>query len=272
MLKDDERNGKRYTTSQRQRISYGRYGDYRQRRFEEGGKYHLPRKHCIQHRDRSSSRNDSSRRYHDSKRRLRNQDRFTRQKRKYRERSSSRSLKYDHKRDRDRSRSPSSTGKKISIATNNTFTTTDCSPPIKRHGQFSDLPLEWWERDEDCKLAKEYHQDKIDRLWPSREDLVMQTTLAEEDTVLEPNMFPYATPKGIAHYTLWSYDDLSHSQIVDFVDSWLLERFPQVRRWQYDDNSGERSILLFHVHVFIEMDPFSFTPRPDMEYFPPHMV
>lgn len=190
MLKDDERNGKRYTTSQRQRISYGRYGDYRQRRFEEGGKYHLPRKHCIQHRDRSSSRNDSSRRYHDSKRRLRNQDRFTRQKRKYRERSSSRSLKYDHKRDRDRSRSPSSTGKKISIATNNTFTTTDCSPPVKRHGQFSDLPLEWWERDEDCKLAKEYHQDKIDRLWPSREDLVMQTTLAEEDTVLEPNMFP----------------------------------------------------------------------------------
>lgn len=61
-------------------------------------------------------------------------------------------------------------------------------------------------------------------------------------------------------------------KIVDFVDSWLLERFPQVRRWQYDDNSGERSILLFHVHVFIEMDPFSFTPRPDMEYFPPHMV
>jgi len=38
MLKDDERNGKRYTTSQRQRISYGRYGDYRQRRFEEGVK------------------------------------------------------------------------------------------------------------------------------------------------------------------------------------------------------------------------------------------
>lgn len=41
-------------------------------------------------------------------------------------------------------------------------------------------------------------------------------------------------------------------------------------RWQYDDNFGERSIDLFHVHVFVEMLPFSFTPRPGMEYFPPH--
>jgi hypothetical protein len=47
---------------------------------------------------------------------------------------------------------------------------------------------------------------------------------------------------------------------------------PQVRRWQYDDNLGERSILLFHVHVFIESNPFSFEPRPGMEYFPPHMT
>lgn len=60
-------------------------------------------------------------------------------------------------------------------------------------------------------------------------------------------------------------------QIIKFVDEWLLKHHPQVRRWQYDDNSGERSILLFHVHVFVEMDPFSFTPRPGLEYFPPHI-
>ena len=121
-------------------------------------------------------------------------------------------------------------------------------------------------------MAKEAHTDKIDYLWPSREDLVLETTLAEDDTVLEPNMFPYATPEGIAHYTLWSKRDLSHDEIVHFVDSWLSKHHPQVRRWQYDDNSGERSILLFHVHVFIEMVPFCFRPRPGMEYFPPHIA
>ena len=55
------------------------------------------------------------------------------------------------------------------------------------------------------------------------------------------------------------------------MDNWLREYFPQVRRWQYDDNSGERSINLFHVHVFIEMVPFSFEPRPGMLYLPPHV-
>lgn len=47
---------------------------------------------------------------------------------------------------------------------------------------------------------------------------------------------------------------------------------PRVRRWQYDDNSGERSIELFHVHVFIETLPFSFQPRPDHLYLPPHLL
>lgn len=47
---------------------------------------------------------------------------------------------------------------------------------------------------------------------------------------------------------------------------------PQVRRWQYDDNLGERSIELFHVHVFIELQPFTYTPRDGEEYFPPHAM
>jgi hypothetical protein len=59
---------------------------------------------------------------------------------------------------------------------------------------------------------------------------------------------------------------------VAFVDGWLHRHMPHVRRWQYDDNSGERSINLFHVHVFIETRPFSFTPREGCEYFPPHAV
>jgi hypothetical protein len=56
------------------------------------------------------------------------------------------------------------------------------------------------------------------------------------------------------------------------VDGWLHRHMPRVRRWQYDDNSGERSINLFHVHVFIETRPFSFAPREGYEYFPPHVV
>jgi hypothetical protein len=40
--------------------------------------------------------------------------------------------------------------------------------------------------------------------------------------------------------------------VIEFVDGWLEVSMPQVTRWQYDDNAGERSILLFHVHVFIE--------------------
>jgi hypothetical protein len=78
------------------------------------------------------------------------------------------------------------------------------------------------------------------------------------------------TPEGIAHYTLWGIHELSHHQIVSFVDRWLSRYHPHVRRWQYDDNSGDRSILLFHVHVFVEMKPYSFAPRPGLEYVPPH--
>lgn len=54
----------------------------------------------------------------------------------------------------------------------------------------SDLPLEWWERAEDCKEAKARHTARIDHICDSREDLVLKTTLWKEDTVLEPNMFP----------------------------------------------------------------------------------
>lgn len=61
-------------------------------------------------------------------------------------------------------------------------------------------------------------------------------------------------------------------QIVSFVDRWLYRHMPHVRRWQYDDNSGERSIDLFHVHVFIETAPFQYAPREGMLYIPPHAM
>lgn len=60
----------------------------------------------------------------------------------------------------------------------------------RRNPYYSPLPLEWWERSEGCKEAKLAHVDKIDWLCCNREFLVLQTTLLEQDTALEPNMFP----------------------------------------------------------------------------------
>ncbi len=55
---------------------------------------------------------------------------------------------------------------------------------------YSDLPLEWWEREEDCKTAKMQHMERVDNVCRSREDLVLLTTLWRDDITMEPNMFP----------------------------------------------------------------------------------
>jgi len=126
---------------------------------------------------------------------------------------------------------------------------------------YEPLPLEYWDRSDDCREAKVKHMDRIDEMFQKdRESVILHTTLWKEDTVLERNMFPYETPVGIEHYTLWSIHDLNHEQICSFVEDWLSRYFPQVRRWEYDDNSGDRSIELFHVHVFFETIPFSYIP------------
>lgn len=143
---------------------------------------------------------------------------------------------------------------------------------FERDPKFSYLPIEFWDRSEACREAKSRHVAKIDALCESREQLVLDTTLWKEDPTMEPNMFPYHTPVGVEHYTLWSRKELTKPEVIQFVDQWLNTHFPHVQRWQYDDNLGDRSIELFHVHVFIEMIPFSFTPEPGKEHLPPHMM
>ena len=68
------------------------------------------------------------------------------------------------------------------------------------------------------------------------------------------------TPYGVEHYTLWSRHNLTHSEICYYVDNWIDKRMPYVRRWNYDDNEGEKSIELFHVHVYIERIPYIYQP------------
>lgn len=54
-----------------------------------------------------------------------------------------------------------------------------------------DLPLEWWDRTEDCKDAKSLHMEKVDRAFDGdRVRLVLLTTLWQKEVALEPNMFP----------------------------------------------------------------------------------
>ncbi len=59
-----------------------------------------------------------------------------------------------------------------------------------RNPKYSFLPLEWWDRADDCKDAKSYHVAKVDSLCDSREQLVLDTTLWKNNIALEPNMFP----------------------------------------------------------------------------------
>ena len=66
---------------------------------------------------------------------------------------------------------------------------------------------------------------------------------------------------------------MTHIEICKFVNHWLLKNMPHVKRWEYDDNSGDRSIDLFHVHVFIETIPYSFQPKEtDQIYIPLHNI
>ena len=52
------------------------------------------------------------------------------------------------------------------------------------------LPMEYFDRSDDCKEAKLDHMDRIDRFCDSREYLVLNTTLWRRSTAMELNMFP----------------------------------------------------------------------------------
>lgn len=143
----------------------------------------------------------------------------------------------------------------------------------KYQSRYEILPITYWSRTEECLEAKHKHIEKIDHLCESRERLVLYTTLYNRRVALEKNMFPCKvscffdllslddTPYGIEHYTLWSRYDMSHEDICRYVDNWISRRMPHVRRWNYDDNAGDKSIELFHVHVYIETVPYAYQPK-----------
>jgi len=129
--------------------------------------------------------------------------------------------------------------------------------------------------DAEDETSGSYHAEDNSKMG-SREALILETTLAKDDIVLEPNFFPYDTPPGIEHWTLWSRRELRHREICAFVTRWCVtaEGKPHhsaaacsassdrafgstgkacsgpVVEWNYEDNV-HRSFLVPHVHVFL---------------------
>jgi hypothetical protein len=97
-------------------------------------------------------------------------------------------------------------------------------------------------------------QDYIDATYPSREEWINRSVLADADILLEPNMFPYNTPQGIEHWTLWSRRDLEVPEVERYVGNWIKTQRPEVVRWNLDENA-ERSINIYHVHVYFQVVP-----------------
>ncbi len=116
------------------------------------------------------------------------------------------------------------------------------------------LKLEYWTRSAECKERKWDHLDELDANANgiSREDHIYSTTLKGRTSFLEPNMFPYETPAGIEHWTLWSLNEMDHYDVQDYVEQWISTNAPGVLAWNYDDNP-ERSIDIFHVHVYFQV-------------------
>lgn len=113
------------------------------------------------------------------------------------------------------------------------------------------LHIEYWERDDETLQRKWDHQDFVDATYRSREERILLTVLKDDDTVMERNPFPYLTPPGVQHWTLWCVRDMDSKQIQEWVTTWIRENMPAALQWNYDENES-RSIDLFHVHVYIE--------------------
>jgi len=114
------------------------------------------------------------------------------------------------------------------------------------------LEIDYYRRSKALKQRKFLHMDYLDTCCESRESVILRTVLDQEETVLEPNMFPYDCPPGVTHWTLWSKKWLEEEDITDFVSSWIRKNLKSAVEWNHDDNMSDGlSINLFHVHVYI---------------------
>ena len=83
------------------------------------------------------------------------------------------------------------------------------------------LRLSLWRRSRECARRRKKHLRRLDGGTASREDIILASVLALADTAIERNMFPYALPPGIEHWTLWSRLSLSQFEMERLVVDWL---------------------------------------------------
>ena len=127
------------------------------------------------------------------------------------------------------------------------------------------LRLEYWMRSEACTARKRAHVAAIDAsggYW-GMEDHIERTVFrrvdarggeTSVDVALEPNMFPYECPPGVTHWTLWSREEMSPSEICAWTKTWLRKHKPSVTRWNFDMNDNN-SVDVPHYHVFLFEPP-----------------
>lgn len=111
-----------------------------------------------------------------------------------------------------------------------------------------------WKRSDSVLKEKNRRLDWIDRTYNgNREKLILETSLAGREDILEQNRYPYQLPPGIEHWVLWSRRDMTPKQLCEYVERWLESREPHnVVAWNYDDNRGRRTIDIYHVHVYFQ--------------------
>lgn len=118
------------------------------------------------------------------------------------------------------------------------------------------LQVDYYRRSKALKKRKYLHMDYLDSHFRSREQVILSSVLSDTETYLEPNMFPYDTPPGVSHWTLWSRKWLQEEEVEVFVDRWLAENLPEALEWNHDDNMADGlSINLFHLHVYVRCPP-----------------
>ncbi len=113
------------------------------------------------------------------------------------------------------------------------------------------LAIERWTRDEATTRRKRDHMDALDARggFYGVEAEIERAVLANADVAIEVNAFPYATPRGVTHMTLWSRREMREMEVVEWTSRWLRENAPRVDSWNFDVNENT-SVDVPHYHVF----------------------
>jgi hypothetical protein len=127
--------------------------------------------------------------------------------------------------------------------------------PSRSRGSRRTIDVGPWRRSDETMARKTKRFEWMDRTYKGdRERFALEEVLGSRDINLEPNRYPYQTPPGIEHWTIWRRTPMSHDELCEYVEAWLdaQEKWHNVIAWNYDDNLGKKTINIWHVHVYFE--------------------